>query len=1282
MSHYPERCYGDGEIVSNQPNQLDSQNPITIRPYEPIPLSTQGSNVQDPNTPPLPGDRCYSPLPPPLKPNALDSPNPVRPIPYTPPEQEEELDPRSVVRALVDRCYPPSAPLSVEPEDIPTVPNANLDPQALNFICDFFPDLPFCKDCGPTSGYDCFPFPWKISFPFPVPAPPTIGAGDDCAEVEQLKTEGQVEELGNGNWRHTVTGEILYCPDRHTPNTDWERCVKNTLDCLFEPYKDGAWKPPAQDCLTFYPQGYNGNVTEICIANCFPERVAIYEYKKGGSVTMLSFQPDGDGINDSMQCTTNADGSWDGSKLESVGGNRIWNNGSQRTQTFSFGGASVTIVADPYDDDGEWDTDWWAYFTGTLPSVGTEQDFTFNGDKKNVTITLMVTEGSGAGSDHSYGTSASAPAGYVMTSSDPAFYLHKKATPGSVPVYKFYSSEWQDTFLTTNPGQPDGPGQGERETMNRGGMGFIEILGYAYDDSVKMIPYLETGEKANPLHRYWRGSSGTDNNHKYSIDAQVFQEPPTKASKKNYYHIPTDIHDALQIKAVLERGGAGYQNAMGVYIAEPKGDPVWGAIIEPRATTSTGMKKFRISASILNQYKRHELGFFLIPNGGNQNSLSTGQVISFSALSDGWRASGISSAQSNYVFFSDHRLNPKDSSRGGSRQFSKWVGNNFQYWEDLIGGDNDFDDMKFWHELNWHGQTYKYEGIQCYVWRDPAPTPIKVPIRNKSECDQRLFDRQFQDIQVTRSDCGPEVFSVDPDATEMKIECGKCNGSYTFEMNRSQTIDAISSGKFSIRSMGGVVGGIAGDCITARFRLTISGSVVWDQQIVMEEWPEIGSKMHPGIADFSVSKGDTITLEVVSITQGPFAGSVSPKMSIFDEATQLFEGAMTVRLMTTAGDSDSYPIPYQLGNKDALPTDGQVRGMDMQLAVLTGEDGKNGGDIVWNLADMYKMYENGALVDTDNEYAAKLTWSQRMNGMNRGWNYTTGSRYGAYLDSFGINSGDVRQHFNKLTTSDLFKDGKTGRHKVDPNLAGSNTKNHIETPYNYARLARFSDNATVWWDESATRYGNYATNSEILDDLYDGISQNNTFEFYEPGYFIQDYYLVDDDAKDKIDYTRTAKIRMGITFYPYSTGASLTTFGKAYRRSNFYAIVELLEVLNNGYGYSEGQEFDLKWPIDYEKKQRKWADQGTPSQVVDDIFSPFHPKHHKPNTYGVNTTYKIPQEVGISYEYQDKYQDTGKSPVRDALYQESHNKQSMIWYLRRTDPKNHIHFKVRVSDVS
>ena len=79
----------------------------------------------------------------------------------------------------------------------------------------------------------------------------------------------------------------------------------------------------------------------------------------------------------------------------------------------------------------------------------------------------------------------------------------------------------------------------------------------------------------------------------------------------------------------------------------------------------------------------------------------------------------------------------------------------------------------------------------------------------------------------------------------------------------------------------------------------------------------------------------------------------------------------------------------------------------------------------------------------------------------------------------------------------------------------------MKTTHHYARLARYSDNATPWWDQSASKYGSNTTDSQILTTLYDGIGQNNVFENYEPGYFIQDYYLLDKDEKDEISLLHT-----------------------------------------------------------------------------------------------------------------------------------------------------------------
>ena len=71
------------------------------------------------------------------------------------------LTPREVVQELVNRCYPSLAPPLLTPPDtgLPPLNTIDLDlDDQINWLCDFFPDLPFC-DGGPTDLPTKFPIP-------------------------------------------------------------------------------------------------------------------------------------------------------------------------------------------------------------------------------------------------------------------------------------------------------------------------------------------------------------------------------------------------------------------------------------------------------------------------------------------------------------------------------------------------------------------------------------------------------------------------------------------------------------------------------------------------------------------------------------------------------------------------------------------------------------------------------------------------------------------------------------------------------------------------------------------------------------------------------------------------------------------------------------------------------------------------------------------------------------------------------------------------------------------
>ena len=113
--------------------------------------------------------------------------------------------------------------------------------------------------------------------------------------------------------------------------------------------------------------------------------------------------------------TTNYDGTWNGDKIENPGGNDIWNSTSTKTYTASLGAATVTITVEPYDDNGEYDSMWYATYTGVLPAVGTSSTATFTGDTASFNVLLTVIEGNAVGTNHDYGTSPTAPAGYTLS---------------------------------------------------------------------------------------------------------------------------------------------------------------------------------------------------------------------------------------------------------------------------------------------------------------------------------------------------------------------------------------------------------------------------------------------------------------------------------------------------------------------------------------------------------------------------------------------------------------------------------------------------------------------------------------------------------------------------------------------------------------------------------------------------------------------------------------------------------------------------------------------------
>ena len=562
------------------------------------------------------------------------------------------------------------------------------------------------------------------------------------------------------------------------------------------------------------------------------------------------------------------------------------------------------------------------------------------------------------------------------------------------------------------------------------------------------------------------------------------------------------------------------------------------------------------------------------------------------------------------------------------------------------------------------------------MWENDSPTPVTKPMLTKNDCDPRLFKTSFKDVMLMRADCGALVVDVTGNSSD--AGCGKCLGEYLFQVNRTQKSTILHTGKFSLRSMGGITQGLSGDCIVFVLQLSVNGSAVWEGKFKAGDWPEIGKKLHTE-EFFSVVKDDVVKFKVTEIKRGPTVGNVTPRIAILDEESYLFESTFAMRLQTQDGDARSIPYPSTVNPEaeSAKGVGGAITGFDM-CYIHNNEDRHKNAEIE-EAQKWYKVWENSAAVNTDatynntTNYTKYQTWTNRKGSVIRGWD---GTDRNSYIDTYGFHADDKSQHFNLLLTRMLFKDGKTGPQYIDGVNAPNDVKRHIQTETHYARLQKYASDSFAWYESKMNGFAEDADTQWMVDNLYNGMQQNPEVNTrLEPGYFIQDYWLIPEDDENQEDHgigANTAKIRVGITFWAknegYGTGSRRTT--------NFYATIELLEVLDYGDGYGEGQEFVFYWPP-------KYTDRITDYSTANSV-SPYSPTldPHRSVSGSYNPVSKnIPAEIAINYEPGGRgYRDT-KRPVYDAYYQESHNRESMYWFIDKKEYKDRVKFKVRINGV-
>ena len=128
----------------------------------------------------------------------------------------------------------------------------------------------------------------------------------------------------------------------------------------------------------------------------------------------------------------------------------------------------------------------------------------------------------------------------------------------------------------------------------------------------------------------------------------------------------------------------------------------------------------------------------------------------------------------------------------------KFQGGHEQWWEDLHGSDSDedYDDFKVTYRVAWVGSEWRYEGIACYVFGQPAPPPIMIPILVREGCEDPLFNGTFRDAIVTRSECGPRTPPNSNNVNKYSL-AGICTGEYSTTINRKQRLKAQRSGNLS-----------------------------------------------------------------------------------------------------------------------------------------------------------------------------------------------------------------------------------------------------------------------------------------------------------------------------------------------------------------------------------------------------------------------------------------------------------------------------------------------------
>ena len=771
-------------------------------------------------------------------------------------------------------------------------------------------------------------------------------------------------------------------------------------------------------------------------------------------------------------------------------------------------------------------------------------------------------------------------------------------------------------------------------------------------------------------------STATD--HKYSIvKMQGSMTPPKFDNKRQAYVIPSDADVPFTIQYSVKKGAAGYENSWGVCICDRDGGTIhWARVIEANTTRDIEYTQYTIPVSTLKQYAGKDIVFFLIPDG-NGGVGSNGSSISFSSNGNAYQHPA--SVEGNWVFFANQKMNPDQ------RNKVRFHGPGEQWWEDLHGSDSDedYDDFKLLYRVAHPGSTWKYEGIECYVYDQPAPAPTLIDILVRDQCAEPLFNKAFEQGMVMRSKCGPKT-PPNKNTEKSKSDSGKCRGEYAHEFYRRQTVRCRRSANLSLKAFGLLIRSVESEEIRFRFKLKKNGSAIINYEGPIGAWPQIGHNF----GDFSVAKGDRLQFEIDEIKRGPSAGISTVSWIIFDRDDQVFEKPWQYDIGTT-------PITGEAMGRT------EVTSNDPRIGDYTGSNISSGGRIkklsirLWDKprrqwTDKVYVWDQGQL-DTN----ANLT-----NGQSVEWNdiYYDGQEW---ADNQGYSGGFYERSDNRLghvMSSNIDGDGKFsgnpniregrgiyynalfeyGRGLIcKPVMDNDNLRTYVHMSNTHGFMAWF----TQFKSDSTTSFNNAMG---VIDAYYaNGIAYGGSG--YPKGQMIQangqyskmsfmhDYRLGEYGAgQNSTDSGGSGKIR--VAFWPYTVMPSHKPAGtQRYSNSIYWACgVEIMDVLNEGYAYGVGQTFDLVWP---------------PREAEADAFpamagsvTPYNPRDIGANALPGHPD-KLPKKIRVQTvgEDPDDRFNNSYSP-KAVFYQESHNRSSNIWYLCQKK-KDRVKFRIEIEEV-